>query len=135
LRASGRVGRLTRTAASPRPALLSGCSRTVVRRRGRVEPGRPSPDRHRRRRRVRRAHRVPDGADRLLRTRFAGGGTSCTTTAQGIQVWLADPGASGGYRTGRIRWRLLFQVVADGAPGRLAQLTRALRDHDPAAVG
>jgi hypothetical protein len=62
---------------------------------------------------------------------FAGGGTSCTTTAKGIQVRLADPAAPGGYRTGRIRWRLLLQVVADGAtPARLADLTKALRDHD-----
>jgi hypothetical protein len=66
---------------------------------------------------------------------FAGGGITATTTAKGVQVRLADPAAPGGYRTGRIRWRLLLQVVADGAtPARLTVLTRPLRDHDQGAA-
>jgi hypothetical protein len=62
---------------------------------------------------------------------YAGGGTTYTTTAKGVQVRLADPGAPAGYRGGVIRWRLLLQVIADGAtPARLTELTRALREHD-----
>ena len=65
---------------------------------------------------------------------YAGCGIICTATAKGLDVEILES-TPAGMRAGVISWRLLVQVVADGAtPTRLAALTTALAADDITAA-